>query len=106
MPLNLLTSGKIDFLGLTSDQFAQTVRDWDWPAFRAAQVGDWVYAKLVSDPAQMTNLGKLDRTLLTDRIAFTPATITAHQSSSDGTQKLLLTWPDGSNAETVMIPDG
>jgi 23S rRNA (adenine2503-C2)-methyltransferase len=28
-----------------------------------------------------------------------------HQSSTDGTQKLLLSWPGGANAETVMIPD-
>jgi 23S rRNA (adenine2503-C2)-methyltransferase len=29
-----------------------------------------------------------------------------HQTSADGTQKLLLSWPGGATAETVMIPDG
>ncbi len=53
----------------------------------------------------MTNLSAADRTLLTEHIAFTSAQITTHQCSADGTQKLLLTWPDGANAETVMIPD-
>jgi 23S rRNA (adenine2503-C2)-methyltransferase len=54
----------------------------------------------------MTNLSKRDRDLLADRVRFASATVTACQRSSDGTQKLLLTWPDGSQAETVMIPDG
>jgi 23S rRNA (adenine2503-C2)-methyltransferase len=39
-------------------------------------------------------------------MTFASATVTKEQHSSDGTIKLLLTWPDGGTAETVMIPDG
>jgi 23S rRNA (adenine2503-C2)-methyltransferase len=53
----------------------------------------------------MTNLSVRDRETLRDRVDFAAAQVTAHQRSGDGTQKLLLTWPDGANAETVMIPD-
>src|SRR5687767_11554764 len=83
----------------------EAVRAWGWPAFRAGQLMDWIYGKLVADPEQMTNLSKRDRDLLKERFDFSTATITRQQTSSDGTVKLLLTWPDGKNAETVMIPD-
>jgi 23S rRNA (adenine2503-C2)-methyltransferase len=81
------------------------VRAWDWPAFRAGQLMAWVYGKLVTDPEQMTNLSKRDREVLKAKLDFSPATVAKQQTSSDGTIKLLLTWPDGKNAETVMIPD-
>jgi len=96
---------KLDFFGLDAAAFDAAVVAWGWPCFRAQQVRDWVYAKGVADPAGMTNLSKRDRDLLAARVRFASADVTALQRSSDGTQKLLLTWPDGANAETVMIPD-
>jgi 23S rRNA (adenine2503-C2)-methyltransferase len=59
----------------------------------------------------MTNLSKRDQDTLRQRLTFATSTVTTHQASSDGTQKLLLTWPDegssaGGVAECVMIPDG
>jgi 23S rRNA (adenine2503-C2)-methyltransferase len=79
---------------------------WGWPTFRADQIRRWVYDNLVTDTGQMTNLSKMDRQYITDRIELSVAAIAANQTSSDGTQKLLLRWPDGSVAESVMIPDG
>jgi 23S rRNA (adenine2503-C2)-methyltransferase len=96
---------RLDFFGLDAASFDAAVVAWGWPRFRAQQVRDWAYAKGVADPAAMTNLSRRDRDLLADRVRFASADVTALQRSSDGTQKLLLTWPDGANAETVMIPD-
>jgi 23S rRNA (adenine2503-C2)-methyltransferase len=101
---------KVSFFGLDAAGFDAAVAAWGWPRFRAQQVREWVYGKLVTDPAQMTNLSKADRETLGQRVEFTSATVAAHQRSSDGTQKLLLTWegggnPAAANAETVMIPD-
>jgi 23S rRNA (adenine2503-C2)-methyltransferase len=97
---------KLDFFGLDAATFDAAVVEWGWPRFRAQQVRDWVYGKGIADPAQMTNLSRRDRDLLSERVRFACAGVTACQQSSDGTQKLLLTWPDGAaNAETVMIPD-
>jgi 23S rRNA (adenine2503-C2)-methyltransferase len=96
---------KVPFFGLDAAGFDAAVTEWGWPRFRAQQVRDWVYGKLVSDPAQMTNLSKADRETLGQRVDFSSAQVTAHQRSTDGTQKLLLTWEGGGNAETVMIPD-
>ena len=100
---------KVPFFGLDAAGFDAAVTAWGWPRFRAQQVRDWVYGKLVADPAKMTNLSKADREALAGRVDFGTAELAAHQRSADGTQKLLLTWAgaDGAaaNAETVMIPD-
>ena len=102
-------SQKVSFFGLTADGFDAVVVGWGWPKFRAQQVREWVYGRLVADPQLMTNLSKADRQLLADRVEFATATVTRQQASSDGTRKLLLTWPAGAKgeatAETVMIPD-
>ncbi len=98
-------SEKIHFLGYSTDAFDEAIGTWGWPRFRAQQIRDWVYKKLVADPAQMSNLNRLDRQKLADSVAFVTSEIAAHQSSSDGTEKLLLSWPGGANAEAVMIPD-
>jgi 23S rRNA (adenine2503-C2)-methyltransferase len=94
------------FFGLTADEFDAVAKGWGWPRFRADQLRDWIYNKNVLDFAQMSNLSKRDREILPTQIGLLSSTITSHQKSEDGTQKLLLTWPDGQNAETVMIPDG
>jgi 23S rRNA (adenine2503-C2)-methyltransferase len=109
--------GKLDFFGLTPPEFDAAVADWGWPKFRGKQVRDWIYAKLVADPAQMTNLSPRDSEMLRERVSFGTADITREQLSTDGTIKLLLTWNEPgapapgatasrvASAETVMIPD-
>ena len=98
-------AAKLDFFGLDAAGFDAAVVAWGWPRFRAQQVRDWVYGKDIADPAGMTNLSKRDQATLAERVSFASAAVTTCQRSNDGTQKLLLTWPDESNAETVMIPD-
>ena len=94
------------FFQLTVDQFAERCTSWGWPKFRARQVADWVYRKGVTEPLAMSNLSRDTQLTLKQSMSFTSATTTAEQRSTDGTIKLLLTWPNGSSAETVMIPDG
>jgi 23S rRNA (adenine2503-C2)-methyltransferase len=102
-PVNPTTS---HFFGQSSQAVDEIAATWGWPKFRGHQVREWVYRKLITDPAQMTNLSVRDRQLLAERAEFCTSELTAHQASSDGTQKLLLTWPGSAAAETVMIPDG
>src|SRR4051812_25869801 len=106
MRLALRSEQKLHFLSLAAADFDALAKDWGWPAFRTQQVRDWVYDKLVAKPSRMVNLPKAMRDTVTQQIEIAPASIVAHQSSDDGTQKLLLGWTDGGNAETVMIPDG
>ena len=106
MPSLGVIAQKVHFLSLTAGDFDALAVEWGWPRFRAQQVRDFVYGKLLSDPAAMSSLSKMDREALAQRIEIAPGNVVAHQGSSDGTQKLLLQWESGGNAETVMIPDG
>jgi len=94
-----------EFFGADAARFDQRLAAWGWPSFRGKQVRSWVYDKLLVNPEKMTNLGQADRALLAARVSFATATTGNRQQSSDGTLKLVLAWPDGANAETVMIPD-
>jgi 23S rRNA (adenine2503-C2)-methyltransferase len=98
-------AAKPEIFGLSKGELDDLLKEWGWPRFRAAQVREWVYRRFVADPEQMTNLPKADRAVLHERMSFAPATTARNQLSSDGTRKLLLTWPGGAQAETVMIPD-
>src|SRR5690349_8995655 len=106
--MSLLTAvaDKSDFFSLAPAAFDAVVAQWGWPRFRADQVRDWVYRKLVLDHEKMSNLSKLDRARLGENVSFGTSQLLARQSSSDGTQKLLLGWGNTATAETVMIPDG
>ena len=92
MPETNPRPAKLPFFGQLPQAFDQASVGWGWPRFRGKQVRDWVYAKAVADPAQMTNLGKADRDRLAAEVDFITSEITRRQSSEDGTQKLLLTW--------------
>ncbi len=98
-------AARADFYGLTAAEVDAAVIGWGWPKFRGKQVRDWVYIKGSADPAGMTNLSGNDRDRLAAGFAFTTSAAVRQQESGDGTLKLLLEWPDGSQAETVMIPD-
>src|SRR3954471_12762914 len=106
MPSADTTGDNLQFFGLPPEAFDELARGWGWPRFRAEQVRDWAYRKLVTDPAGMTNLAKADRVKLAEHLRFLSAETVRRQHSSDGTIKLLLAWQDNANAETVMIPDG
>jgi 23S rRNA (adenine2503-C2)-methyltransferase len=105
MPPVEVDSTILPFFGADAAQFDRILVDWGWPAFRGKQVRNWVYDKLVVNPEKMSNLSQADRLALASRLSFATANIANRQQSSDGTLKLVLGWPDGANAETVMIPD-
>jgi 23S rRNA (adenine2503-C2)-methyltransferase len=106
MPPTNESLAKLRFFDLGEQSLNEALRAWDWPAFRAGQLMDWVYGKLIVDPERMTNLSKRDRQTLGERLDFSTATVARQQTSSDGTIKQLITWPDDKSAEAVMIPDG
>ena len=64
------------------------------PAFRAKQLLKWVYERGVVDLGQMTDLSKRDRETLGREMVFLSGPTVAHQLATDGTQKLLIEWPD------------
>ncbi|MDB5302626.1 MAG: putative dual-specificity methyltransferase RlmN [Phycisphaerales bacterium] len=115
MPQSNDVPSPVRFFGVDAPAFDAQMVSWNLPKFRAGQIRDWVYDKLVSIPARMSNLSRQDQEGLARHVAFETSAIASHQHSNDGTQKLLLTWEAsaegkrpaaGANAETVMIPDG
>ena len=105
---------KLPFYGLTAAEMDAAVQTFGWPKFRGKQLRDWVYTKQVTDPARMSNLSPSDRRTFAERFTLSAGQMIAHQTSTDGTAKLLLGWagdgdvagqPPQTQAETVMIPD-
>ncbi len=79
---------------------------WGWPRFRAKQIRKWAFQKNTLEASRMTDLPAHLRDELPGRLDLSMPEVKADQLSRDGTHKLLLVWPDGAEAETVMIPDG
>jgi 23S rRNA (adenine2503-C2)-methyltransferase len=105
MPPDVDSPARLHFLGLLPERFDAEIRGWGWPKFRAAQIREWVYQRGVTNAGAMTNLSLYHRRELSERVNVATGDIAANQLSSDGTRKLLITWPGGASAETVMIPD-
>lgn len=78
----------------TPDTLAAWCVERGMPKFRAKQILEWVYEKGIVDPMQMTNLSGKDRELLAEKMTFLSGPTVAHQLATDGTQKLLIEWPD------------
>lgn len=76
----------------------ETLQHWctehKMPKFRAKQILEWVYEKGIVDPHEMSNLSNLDRSILSENMCFLSGPTVAHQLATDGTQKLLIEWPD------------
>jgi 23S rRNA (adenine2503-C2)-methyltransferase len=85
----------------TPDTLAAWCAEHGMPKFRAKQILEWVYEKGVVDPMQMTNLSGKDRELLASQMTFLSGPTVAHQLATDGTQKLLIEWPDDIESNKV-----
>jgi 23S rRNA (adenine2503-C2)-methyltransferase len=92
-------------LGLTLDELRHWCAERDLPAFRAAQILEWVYTHGVASFDTMTNLPKDLRAELPRHFDIYQSEIAACQESTDSTIKLLLRWPDAATSECVLIPE-
>jgi 23S rRNA (adenine2503-C2)-methyltransferase len=102
----MLVANKPNFFGLLPRELDAHLSQWQWPGYRGRQLRDWVYAKLMANPAEMSNLSKPDRRQLEGGIDFALGQVLRQQDSADGTRKVLIGWPDQAMAEAVIIPDG
>jgi 23S rRNA (adenine2503-C2)-methyltransferase len=80
------------FFDQDPDSLKALFESWAMPSYRAKQLIEWVYQKQTIDPAKMTNFSAKDRDFLAKNMIFSKATIVAHQTATDGTQKLLVDW--------------
>lgn len=73
------------------------------PAYRQKQIREWLFAKRAASWDEMSNLPKELRAGLAEELVLWKSTITKHQSASDGTEKLLLTYEGGGSIECVLL---
>ncbi len=86
------------------EQLELFLREQNQPAFRAAQIMDWVYHKRVFDPAMMKNLPGPLRLALAENFLCSSMRVKDTLEAEDGTVKLLLGLHDGETIEAVIIP--
>ncbi len=99
------TSAKANLLDFDRDGLRGFFADLGEQAYRADQVMKWIYHRLESDFAAMTDLGKSLREKLPEVAAIAPPRALLDKASSDGTRKWLLGMDAGNAVETVYIPE-
>lgn len=102
---HLISENKIKLIGLTKQEISKILEIMGEKPFRANQIWAWVYNRGVTDFLQMSNISKESQQKLSNIFEIERPKISSHQISSDGTQKWLLMFPDGSEVETVFIPE-
>ncbi len=94
----------IDILGLSYAELCHFMStELGEPLFRASQVWQWLWQKNAPDFAAMTNVSKATRTRLAEKAFIFRPKVVQVQTSTDGTEKLLLELHDGALVETVII---
>ena len=89
---------------MTPDEVTGWCASLGMPKFRAKQILEWVYRRGVADPGLMSNLSKLDRRTLAERMTFISGETLTEQLATDGTRKLLVEWRDGDEQPTSSLP--
>jgi 23S rRNA (adenine2503-C2)-methyltransferase len=91
---------------LTRDGLCALLDEWKQPGYRATQILEWVYRRGARSYDEMTNLPKDVRSRLGVEVPLFRSSIVQRKRSGDGTVKLLLSWPDATTSECVLIPEG
>jgi 23S rRNA (adenine2503-C2)-methyltransferase len=96
---------RTDLKGMPLAELEAFFSRWGKERYRARQLSRWIYRKHADDFAEMTDLSKEFRALLSAscRISALPAERT--DVSPDGTEKRLFRLEDGEAVESVLIPD-
>ncbi len=109
IPRKLPETDKVNLVGLTRAQLKDALIAAGTPEkqakMRVGQIWQWVYYWGLRDFAQMTNLAKDYRALLTAKFEIALPEIVTRQVSADGTRKYLLRIAGGHEVEAVYIPE-
>ena len=104
-----LPEGPVNLVGLTRDQFRETLIAHGTPEkqakMRVGQIWQWIYQWGVRDFAQMTNLSKAYRAELAEKFVIEMPEVVSKQISTDGTRKYLVRIAGGHEVEVVYIPE-
>ena len=93
-----------DIKSLTREEIEGQFKAWNEPAFRVAQLLDWLYARRANSWDAMSNLPKNLRAKLRENFSLQILTLARKQGAQDTTQKFLWQLADGAFIESVLIP--
>ena len=98
-------SGKVNLLDFDRQGLRDFFASLGEKPYRADQVMKWIYHRLESDFARMTDVGKALRAKLEDACYIGPPRTLFDKAAADGTHKWLLGMDGGNAIETVYIPE-
>lgn len=93
-------------LSLSTEALAAWLAERGEPAYRAAQIRRWLFAQRAAGFESMTDLPQGLRDALAAEFCLFEGRVVAHRTADDGTEKLLLEWPDTHRIECVLIREG
>jgi 23S rRNA (adenine2503-C2)-methyltransferase len=93
-----------DIRSQTKEELEEQFKTWAEPAYRVAQLLEWLYARRVTGWDAMTNLPKALREKLRQHYSLQTLELVRKQGSRDTTQKFLWRLNDHSLIESVLIP--
>jgi 23S rRNA (adenine2503-C2)-methyltransferase len=93
-----------DVKSLTREELEKQFAAWNQPAYRVAQLLDWLYVRRAADWDAMSNLPKVLREQLRGQFTLQTLELARKQGSHDTTQKFLWKLADGAFIESVLIP--
>lgn len=96
---------KRDLKGMSLGDLEALFAELGQPRYRAAQLASWVFEKDERSFDAMTNLPAALRRELGERFTVCSSRVVTSERSSDGTEKLLLEYTDGSRVEAVTLED-
>ena len=94
----------LDIKSQTKEELEAQFKAWGEPAYRVAQVLEWLYVHRVTSWEAMTNLPKALREKLRGHYSLQTLELVRKQGSRDTTQKFLWRLADHALIESVLIP--
>lgn len=95
---------KSPLLGRSLEEITSIALSVGMNRYVGTQIADWIYKKRVQEIAQITNLSKNARSILSETFCIGTPRIIDTQTSADGTRKYLFVSNDGLQFEAVYIP--
>ena len=81
-------------LNLSASELSQWLIEHDQPAYRAAQIREWLFQRRAGSFEEMSNLPKTLREQLATEFCIWSAAVALHKQADDGTEKLLVDLAD------------
>ena len=97
---------KEKLFGMTLNELIAVTRQTGLPGYSAKQIADWLYKKEIKSIADISNLSKKTREILSEHYEFGLSDPAGVAVSSDGARKYLYKVLESKYIETAYIPDG